>query len=68
MVITPLHLGAAGGIGQPLSLLLKIDPKVSELSLFDVRNTPGVAADISHCNSPAKVISVSILRFSFGPT
>jgi len=47
-------LGAAGGIGQPLSLLLKLDPMVTELSLFDVVNTPGVAADISHCCSPAK--------------
>ena len=29
-------VGAAGGIGQPLSLLLKLSPYVSELSLFDV--------------------------------
>jgi len=48
-------LGASGGIGQPLALLLKLDPKVSELSLFDVVRTPGVAADISHCCTPAKV-------------
>lgn len=48
-------LGASGGIGQPLALLLKLDPLVSHLSLFDVVRTPGVAADISHCNSPAKV-------------
>jgi malate dehydrogenase len=48
-------LGASGGIGQPLSLLLKLDTKVTELSLFDVVRTPGVAADISHCNTPAKV-------------
>jgi len=48
-------LGASGGIGQPLSLLLKLDSKVSELSLFDVVRTPGVAADISHCSTPAKV-------------
>ena len=48
-------LGAAGGIGQPLSLLLKLDPRVTELSLFDVVRTPGVAADISHCSTPAKV-------------
>jgi malate dehydrogenase len=47
--------GAAGGIGQPLALLLKLDPNVTHLSLFDVRATPGVAADISHCCSPAKV-------------
>lgn len=47
--------GAAGGIGQPLALLLKLDPNVTHLSLFDVRATPGVAADISHVCSPAKV-------------
>jgi hypothetical protein len=48
-------VGAAGGIGQPLSLLMKLDPLVSELSLYDVVRTPGVAADISHCCTPAKV-------------
>ncbi len=48
-------LGAAGGIGQPLSLLLKENPHVSQLSLFDIVNTPGVAADLSHINTGAKV-------------
>jgi malate dehydrogenase len=48
-------LGASGGIGQPLSLLLKLDSRVTELNLFDVVRTHGVAADISHCNSKAKV-------------
>jgi len=47
-------VGASGGIGQPLALLLKLDPKVTQLSLYDVVRTPGVAADISHCNTPAK--------------
>lgn len=47
-------VGASGGIGQPLSLLLKLDPNVTELSLFDVVRTPGVAADISHCCTGAK--------------
>lgn len=46
-------LGAAGGIGQPLGLLMKISPYVSELSLYDIAGTPGVAADISHINSRA---------------
>ncbi|GEQ68187.1 hypothetical protein JCM33374_g1854 [Metschnikowia sp. JCM 33374] len=45
--------GAAGGIGQPLSLLLKINKNVSELSLFDVVNVPGVGADLGHINSLA---------------
>jgi len=40
-------LGAAGGIGQPLSLLLKMNPLVSTLHLYDVFNTPGVTADLS---------------------
>ncbi|MEW5301172.1 MAG: hypothetical protein WDW36_004048 [Sanguina aurantia] len=44
-------LGAAGGIGQPLSLLMKLSPRVSELSLYDVFNTPGVAVDLSHISS-----------------
>lgn len=41
-------LGAAGGIGQPLSLLLKLNKDVTNLSLYDLRGTPGVAADLSH--------------------
>lgn len=48
-------VGAAGGIGQPMSLLMKLSGKVEHLSLFDIVNTPGVAADISHCNSKGKV-------------
>lgn len=48
-------LGAAGGIGQPLSLLLKLSPFVSELSLYDIRGSKGVAADLSHINSRATV-------------
>eukprot|EP00887_Chlorella_sp_A99_P002526 scaffold6.g2526.t1 len=48
-------LGAAGGIGQPLSLLMKLSPYVSELSLYDIAGTPGVAADVSHINSKASV-------------
>jgi malate dehydrogenase len=48
-------LGAAGGIGQPLSLLVKMNPLVTELALFDIVNTPGVAADLSHINTKAVV-------------
>ncbi|KAJ9129984.1 malate dehydrogenase [Coniochaeta hoffmannii] len=48
-------LGAAGGIGQPLSLLLKLNPRVSELALYDIRGGPGVAADISHINTKSTV-------------
>lgn len=49
--------GAAGGIGQPLSLLLKINPNVDELALFDVVNVPGVGADLSHINSNSNTSS-----------
>ncbi|KAG2107615.1 lactate/malate dehydrogenase [Suillus discolor] len=48
-------LGAAGGIGQPLSLLLKANPAVTELALYDIVNSPGVAVDLSHIATPAKV-------------
>lgn len=48
-------LGASGGIGQPLSLLLKQHPGISYLSLYDIAHTPGVAADLSHINTGAQV-------------
>ncbi|XP_064094942.1 malate dehydrogenase, mitochondrial-like [Macrobrachium nipponense] len=48
-------MGASGGIGQPLSLLLKNSPLVTQLSLYDIVHTPGVAADLSHINSAARV-------------
>ncbi|KAG2304692.1 hypothetical protein Bca52824_033343 [Brassica carinata] len=49
-------LGAAGGIGQPLSLLMKLNPLVSSLSLFDIANTPGVAADVGYINTRSEVV------------
>jgi len=48
-------MGAAGGIGQPLALLIKHSPMVTELSLYDIVNTPGVAADLSHIETRCKV-------------
>uniref|UniRef100_A0A8D8ZLT0 Malate dehydrogenase, mitochondrial n=1 Tax=Cacopsylla melanoneura TaxID=428564 RepID=A0A8D8ZLT0_9HEMI len=47
--------GASGGIGQPLSLLLKQSPLVDHLSLYDIVHTPGVAADLSHIETKAHV-------------
>ncbi|MEY4475153.1 MAG: malate dehydrogenase, NAD-dependent [Pseudomonadota bacterium] len=43
-------LGAAGGIGQALALLLKTQlPSGSDLSLYDIAPvTPGIAVDLSH--------------------
>lgn len=51
-------LGAAGGIGQPLSLLLKLGlPAGSVLNLFDVNPvTPGVAVDLSHIPTAVKTV------------
>ena len=48
-------LGAGGGIGQPLSLLLKLNHKVTDLALYDIRGAPGVAADVSHVPTNATV-------------
>merc|ERR1739844_18503 len=43
--------GASGGIGQPLSMLLKLNPAVTKLNLYDIVHTPGVASDLSHCET-----------------
>ena len=51
----PSNAGAAGGIGQPLALLLKASPLIGELSLYDIVGTEGVAADLSHIDSSVKV-------------
>ena len=48
--------GAAGGIGQPLSLLLKLSPLVGEVAVMDVVGTEGMAADLSHINTPGVVV------------
>ncbi|KAL0864276.1 hypothetical protein Bca101_043394 [Brassica carinata] len=49
-------LGATGGIGQPLALLMKLNPLVSSLSFYDIANTPGVAADVGHINTRSEVV------------
>jgi len=48
-------LGASGGIGQPLALLLKHSQLISQLSLFDIVHTQGVAADLSHIETKCNV-------------
>ncbi len=50
-------LGAAGGIGQPLSLLLKMKlPAGFKLSLYDVSaQTPGIAVDLGHIPTDVEV-------------
>ena len=50
-------LGAAGGIGQPLSMILKSSlPAGSKVSLYDVAPfTPGVATDLSHIPTDVEI-------------
>jgi len=48
-------LGAAGGIGQPLSLLLKMNPLIKHLSLYDIHPTKGIARDLSSIYTSAHV-------------
>jgi len=51
-------LGGSGGIGQPLSMLMKLSHRpahVSELAVYDVAHAPGVAADLSHIDTDCKV-------------
>merc|ERR1711887_16870 len=51
-------LGAAGGIGQPLALLLKCNTSVIGVNVYDVAPvTPGVGADLSHIDTRAAVES-----------
>jgi len=54
-------LGAAGGIGQALALLLKTQlPAGSELTLYDIAPvTPGVAVDLSHIPTAVKITGFS---------
>ncbi|KAF4675939.1 hypothetical protein FOL47_007006 [Perkinsus chesapeaki] len=59
MAIKVALLGACGGIGQPLALLLKLNQKITDLALYDIKQarTPcaGVAEDLSHINTPAEI-------------
>merc|ERR1719231_1302050 len=56
--------GGAGGIGQPLSLLMAMDDNVAELCVQDVTMAmvpaAGVAADLSHIEKKCKVNSYAI--------
>ena len=36
-------------------MLLKVNPLVTQLNLFDIVHTPGVAADLSHIETESKV-------------
>mmetsp|Transcript_24957 Transcript_24957/g.66312 ORF Transcript_24957/g.66312 Transcript_24957/m.66312 type:complete len:496 (-) Transcript_24957:136-1623(-) len=56
--------GGAGGIGQPLSMLMALDDRVGELCIFDLKiamvPAEGVAADLSHLERPSKVKAYSL--------
>jgi len=57
-------VGGAGGIGQPLCMLVAMDPRVTELCVYDLTISAvpaeGVAADISHINTRCKVTSCAV--------
>jgi malate dehydrogenase len=52
--------GGAGGIGQPLSLLMTLDKNVKEVSVYDLNIAmvppAGVAADLGHIENKVKVV------------
>merc|ERR1719472_499197 len=54
-------VGGAGGIGQPLALLMSKNPLVKELAIIDLNvamvPAEGVQADLSHIEGPCKVTS-----------
>jgi len=56
--------GGAGGIGQPLSLLMGMDPNVKELCIFDLNIAmvppEGVAKDLSHLERKCEVKGYSM--------
>jgi malate dehydrogenase len=56
--------GGAGGIGQPLSLLMAMDENVSELCVQDVTMAlvpaAGVAADLGHLEKKSKIRAFAI--------
>ncbi|CCF58866.1 hypothetical protein KAFR_0F02690 [Kazachstania africana CBS 2517] len=55
-------LGANGGVGQPLSFLLKLSPYISKLALYDVTDSKGHKTDISHINTNVQVESYSDIK------
>lgn len=56
--------GGAGGIGQPLSMLMALEKSVGELCVFDLNISMvpanGVATDLSHIDTGAKCTAYSI--------
>merc|ERR1712216_1012913 len=58
-------VGGAGGIGQPLSLLMASNPMVKELAIIDLNvamvPAEGVQADLSHIEGQCKVTSTVLV-------
>merc|ERR1719386_551694 len=56
--------GAAGGIGQPLAMLMIVDQRVSELALVDIKGSAvpveGVTADLNQIETDCQVKAYSI--------
>ncbi|TFK47547.1 hypothetical protein OE88DRAFT_1728329 [Heliocybe sulcata] len=52
-------LCAGGGIGQLLSLLLKLDPLVTSLYPYDIHGALDVAADVSHVDTNNEVTGLA---------
>lgn len=50
-------IGAAGHVGQPLSMMLKNSNYVDELYLYDEVNTKSLALELSHIDTKCKVRS-----------
>ncbi|XP_017101257.2 uncharacterized protein [Drosophila bipectinata] len=50
-------VGAGGGIGQPLSLLIRQNAGIRELALHDINEIKGIATDLSHISMPGRVTS-----------
>lgn len=48
-------LGAAGKVGQPLSLLLKQSQLIDELAIMDVQGTCGLGLELGHIDTRSKV-------------
>lgn len=48
-------LGAAGKMGQPLSLMLKQSPLVDELALQDISGTCALGFELGHIDTRCKV-------------
>ncbi|CAG7726546.1 unnamed protein product [Allacma fusca] len=48
-------LGSCGSVGKPLSLLLKHSELISELYLYDVMGSAGIACDLSHIETKANI-------------